>query len=143
VRVVDDSPLRALAALVALQLAGAAAVGLPVLAVGGFCAAWVPPAGAAGAAFLFFLFIGRQGSLDRATIRALSLGSGLAHGALVAAGYAVAVAAWPTAFNFPLSATLFLAPLLGVAGGLVAAALTLCAGDGAAAAVGGYRAAGD
>lgn len=134
----DASPLRALAALVAVQLVGAALVGLPVLALGGFCAAWVPPAGAAAAAFGFFLFAGRGAPLARATVRALALGSGLAHGALVAIGYAVAVAAWPDAFSFPPSATLFLAPLLGVAGGLAAAALTLCAGDGAAAAAGGY-----
>jgi hypothetical protein len=133
------APLGQAAPLVAAQLAGAALLAAPVLAFGGFCAAWVPPLGATAAAFAVFLWIARsRDRLSRARVRALALVSGAAHGILAALAYGAAVVVAPEAFSFPPSAALFLAPLLGVAAALVAAALTLCAGDGAAAASGGF-----
>ena len=122
------------------QIAGAAALAVPTLLLGGFCAAWVPPIGTIAAAFfVFFAHFQRDpASLSRLTIRRLALGSGALHAVVVSVAYASVYLASPQSFTFELGAALVIAPVIGIASGGVAAVLTLCAGDGAASTVGGW-----
>lgn len=125
--------------LIALQVSGALALSVPAMLLIGACAGWVPVVGTLLTSFLVALWWGarRPGFLTRPRIRRLAVHSGLAHAPVIGGIYATAYLLWPAAFDFPPTALLLLAPVLGAAGGLVAAVLTLCGGDGAAAALGG------
>ncbi|TVQ89993.1 MAG: hypothetical protein EA397_13620 [Deltaproteobacteria bacterium] len=133
-------PVLHLRTLFLWQIAGAAALAVPTLLLGGFCAAWVPPIGTLAAAFFVFFthFHRHPDSLCRLAIRRLAMGSGALHAFLVALAYAVLYLASPQSFAFELGPALVIAPVLGIASGGVAAVLTLCAGDGAASTVGGW-----
>lgn len=133
------SELRDSAVLVGLQLGGALTVTLPAVAWIGACAGWVPVLGTLAATFLLVLWWGkrRPGFLTRTRVRRLALHSGLAHAPMVGLSYAASYLIFPDMFAFPPHALALLAPTLGLAGGIVAMVLTLCAGDGAAAALGG------
>ena len=123
-----------------LQLGLAAFLSIPALLMLGACAAWVPLVGTLGGSFAWCLWRGKRDPawLTRDRIRRLSVASGLVHGPLVALAYAGLWMAMPDAFSFQASALALLAPVLGVAGGFVALGLTLCGGDGAAAALGSW-----
>lgn len=124
--------------LIAAQVGLAAGISVPALLVVGACAGWVPLIGTLLAPFALVLWWGwrRPGWLSRARVRRLASLSGVAHAPLVAGVYAAAWLALPDAFAFEASALALLAPVLGLGGGVVAAALTLCAGDAAATVIG-------
>lgn len=126
------------AVLVGVQVSAALAFTLPAMLLIGMCAGWVPAVGTLLGSFLVSVWWGRRrpGFLSRQRIRRLAVHSGLAHAPLVGIAYAASYAAWPDAFEFQATALLLLAPALGFAGGIVAAVLTLCGADGAAAALG-------
>lgn len=126
--------------LIGLQALAAVTVATPALLVVGACAAWVPLLGTTAAAFVWMRRRGVRSPqwLSRARVRRLAVHSGFVHGLLATVAYVVAYAALPSQFDVPATAVLLLAPTLGIGVGLVALAVTLCGGDGAAASLGAW-----
>lgn len=126
------------AVLIGVQLAGALVLSIPALTLIGACAGWVPALGTALGGLAVWMSWGKRQPerLQRARIRKLALASGLAHGVGAGALYGVAYLAQPDWFDFGPTALLALVPAVGLGAGGVSLALTLVAGDGAAAALG-------
>ena len=124
--------------LIGVQMAGAIVLSIPALTLIGACAGWVPALGTALGGLAVWMFWGRRQPerLQRAHIRKLALGSGLAHGLGAGAVYGLVYLVQPSWFDFGPVALLALVPAIGLGAGGLALALTLVAGDGAAAALG-------
>lgn len=126
------------AQLIGAQLLAALALSVPAVGLIGACAGWVPILGTAAGAFATWLVWGRLAPerLTRPSIRRMALRSGAAHALVVAASYVACYSIFPDSFSFEPLALVIIAPVLGLGGGGVALAMTLVAGDGAAAALG-------
>ncbi|MFK7930231.1 MAG: hypothetical protein AB8H79_18730 [Myxococcota bacterium] len=126
------------ARLILAQIVCAAALAIPAVTLIGACAAWVPVAGTAFGGFLVWILLGRAdpARLTRVVIRRISLLSAVTHGPLIGVAYAVFYVVASDQFDIPPSALWFLCPALGLGGAAVALAMTLVAGDAAAATLG-------
>lgn len=91
-----------------------------------------------GVAAFYGLGLKRERWPQRSAIQRAALLSGGTSWALSAAGYVVAYAAMPDAFDFGWLALAGLAPLVALLPGLSALILTMCAGDAAATALRSY-----